>query len=266
VLDQQDGYGLDGDSIRIGKWTPYKWALVVSISVMFVISMGGILASLAIWLRTFLLADVILVINWDLVLYSTVASGCILITSLVGITGAILNSRPFLTFYNILLWPCLISLTTVGYTSYKRRAFNLLGKINQGWSRQWGDYGRLVIQNSLHCCGLYNPLHLAIFSKTCYPRSTLPACRPKLSRFQISVLNMFTRAAFSVTGIILLSIVVAVICSNHVNRLFGKGLMPFQYRLRMGDVRANARAVSLKSLGRAVQPKTVLRPGSIEPV
>ena len=69
--------------------------------------------------------------------------------------------------------------------------------------------------------------------------------------------------------------------------LFGKGLMPTQYRLRqvpsvhvlklnarftmmiytypqfsrVGDVHASARAVSLKSLSRAVQPQSVLRPG-----
>ncbi len=32
-LREPDGYGLDGDSIDIGRWTPHKWALVLSVSV-----------------------------------------------------------------------------------------------------------------------------------------------------------------------------------------------------------------------------------------
>ena len=78
-----------------------------------------------------------------------VASGCLLLTSLVGLTGTLLNSRPLLAFYNILLWPSLISTATIGYASYKHRTYNLDGKMNEGWSRNWDDLGRLVIQNSV---------------------------------------------------------------------------------------------------------------------
>lgn len=71
------------------------------------------------------------------------------LTSIVGVTGVLLNSRPMLALYNLFLWPCLMSTAIIGYTSYKRNAFNLSGKINQGWSEVWGDSGRLVVQNSV---------------------------------------------------------------------------------------------------------------------
>jgi hypothetical protein len=42
-----------------------------------------------------------------------------------------------------------MSTCTIGYSAYKRRAFNLQGKISEGWSRDWGDQGRQIIQDSV---------------------------------------------------------------------------------------------------------------------
>lgn len=38
--------------------------------------------------------------------------------------------------------------------------------------------------------------------------------------------------AFSIVPVHLFNIFIALLCSNHVNRSFGKGLVPRQYRLR----------------------------------
>ena len=84
--------------------------------------------------------------HWIILLYATIASGCVLFASSVGITGALLNSRPILTFYNLLLWPSLLSTAIVGYSSYKSRAFNLSGKINQMWTQSWTDQDKTLIQ------------------------------------------------------------------------------------------------------------------------
>lgn len=94
-------------------------------------------------------STLIQVVNWALLLYATVAAGILFLTSLVGITGAIMNSRPMLAFYNALLWPSLGSTAIVGYSSYKRRAFNLEGKMAQGWSQSWGDVGRTIVQDTV---------------------------------------------------------------------------------------------------------------------
>lgn len=73
----------------------------------------------------------------------------ILVTSLLGLTGTLLNSRPILAFYAILLFPSFVALLIPAYTAYKRASFNLDGKLNLGWSEWWDDQAKLVIQNSV---------------------------------------------------------------------------------------------------------------------
>jgi hypothetical protein len=87
------------------------------------------------------------------------------------------------------------------------------------------------IQNSLRCCGYHNPLRTysnpdlswiddvglddATYSKKCYPRTT---CKSKWSRYEKQALHDFATAAFTNIPFHLLNIVIALICSNHVNR------------------------------------------------
>lgn len=76
---------------------------------------------------------------------------------MVGLTGVILNSRAILAFYNLLLWPTLLSMCLVGYPAYKRGHMQLDRKLNQTWSQFLDDEQRLRIQNSLKCCGYFTP-------------------------------------------------------------------------------------------------------------
>ncbi|KIO18535.1 hypothetical protein M407DRAFT_11834 [Tulasnella calospora MUT 4182] len=43
------------------------------------------------------------------------------------------------------------------------------------------------------------------------------------------------------------NIVISMLCSNHVNRTFGKGLTPKAYRLSLADVQANAEKIMMAS-------------------
>ena len=72
-----------------------------------------------------------------------------MITALLGLTGTMLNSRPILAFYNLLLWPTLAAILVVGYSSYKKQALNLDRKLNQAWSQFFDDVARLRIQNTV---------------------------------------------------------------------------------------------------------------------
>jgi len=67
----------------------------------------------------------------------------------VGLCGTILNSRPILSLYAFLLWPTLVSLLVVGYSSYKRENLRLDRKLNMAWSRYFDDLDRLRIQNNV---------------------------------------------------------------------------------------------------------------------
>ena len=83
----------------------------------------------------------------------------------------------------------------------------------------------------------------ATFSRKCYPRTALPGCKGKLYRYEMSALTTIYKVAFSLVFVHLFAIVASLLCSNHVNFTFGKGLTPRQYRLDMTHVRRNALSI-----------------------
>lgn len=192
----------------------------------------------------------------DILMLLTLASAILLLTFLVGISGTLLNSRPLLATYALLLWPAFLSMLAIGYTSYRRYAFALDRKLSLAWSEYYTDLGRLIIQETLHCCGFYTALHEAAPSTQCYARSPLPGCKGKLLRFERWNLARIWVAVFSLVPLHIVNIVVALLCANHVTRTFGKGLMPKRYRLNGADIRADAE----KILG-SVRIQPVVRPG-----
>lgn len=204
------------------------------------------------------------VADYDVLVLITLASSLVLLTFATGITGTLLNSRPILAVYALLLWPALISILAVGYVSYKRSAFALDRKLNLAWSQWYTPLGRLVIQDTLHCCGYSSPLHQATASSRCYARSPLPGCKGKLLRFEKVNLQQVWTAAFSVVPLHILNIVVSLLCANHVTKTFGKGIMPRRYRLKGADVQADAEKIlgALRRMGPVVRPTLARAPVS----
>ena len=155
---------------------------------------------------------------------------------MVGWAGILLNNRCFLAWYNLLLWMTFIFLVAPGYITYKKRAFNLEGKINAQWSRDLGAEGRLRIQNQLNCCGYFSPFVEATISQTCYSRSILPGCKLGYMRFERHALQVWYQVVFGLVPFQIAVMVVALLCSNHVTYRFGKGMMPKAYRLSLGTM------------------------------
>lgn len=120
--------------------------------------------------------------------------------------------------------------------TYKKRTFNLEGKINAQWSRDLGLDGRLRVQNQLHCCGYFNPFVEATISQTCYARSVLPGCKGPYIKFERLVLERWYTVVFSLVPFQLFVMVAGLLCSNHVTYRFGKGMMPKAYRLNMNSM------------------------------
>lgn len=83
------------------------------------------------------------------ILAITSASLIVFGTSLFGICGTLLNSRPLLAIYCVLLWPSFAAMLVIGYTAYRRAAFALPSKIDQAWSQKYGDEDRMILQYSV---------------------------------------------------------------------------------------------------------------------
>lgn len=194
-------------------------------------SFGGLIACLLTWFNIWDKADIIRVGTSNELILSTVASIFGILTCIVGWAGILLNNRSFLAVYCFLSWVTFGFLLIPGYLTYKRRAFNLEGKINAQWSQDLGSEGRLRIQNVLSCCGYFSPFVEATISQTCYSRSTLPGCKLRYLDFERSALKIWYSAVFGLVPLQLLVMVAGLLCANHVTYRFGKGMMPKAYRL-----------------------------------
>src|SRR5258707_1306288 len=157
---------------------------------------------------------------------------------MIGISGTMLNSRPLLAIYTLLLWPDQANILAVGYVAYKRVTFNFDRKMNFAWSHLYTVQGRQIIQDSFGCCGFYNTMHQAAPSKRCYIRASIPGCRDALFDFERTNLAVIWKVAFALAAIHILNMIIALLCSNHVTTRFGKGLTPPRYRLCSEDIKA----------------------------
>jgi len=178
--------------------------------------------------------------DYDILMFITLSGASLLFTSMFGIVGTLLNSRPILAIYALLLWPSMLSVLAVGYSSYRRASFSLDQKLGFSWSRYYTPLGRRIIQDSLQCCGFFSSMHEISPSNQCYLRTPLPGCRAKLFNFERDNLRAVWKAAFSLAALHLTNIVIALLCSNHITKAFGKGITPRQYRLTPEDVKADA--------------------------
>lgn len=141
-----------------------KRLLLLSTTTVFTISLTYLLLSLLTYLRLTPPTYPLLITDPHIVLFTLLRSVLMLVTALVGLTGTLLNSRPLLAVYNLLMWPCLWLVLGVAYTSFKKQDLSLDLKLNEAWSRAWDQADRLVLQDSLGCYGYYSPLrqrHLA---------------------------------------------------------------------------------------------------------
>lgn len=182
----------------------------------------------------------------DILTPITLAGSLLVFTSLVGLSGMLLNSRALLAVYTLLLWPASVALVAIGYVAHKRATFSLDRKLNLSWSQYYTPPGRLLIQDSLRCCGFYSPLHEATPSKRWYPRAALPGCKGRLYRFERANLALVWETVFSLVPLHLLNVLVALLCANHVTERFGRGVTPKEYRLTGVDVQAVAEMITMR--------------------
>ncbi|KAF8802807.1 hypothetical protein BYT27DRAFT_7111548 [Phlegmacium glaucopus] len=214
-------------------WNKFKWILFAANATLTTYSFIALIFCLMTWFNIWAKADIIRVGNRPELIISTLAASIGIFTALIGWAGILMNNRSFLAVYTFLLWITFAFLVMPGYITYKRRTFNLEGKINAQWSRLIGPEGRVRIQNQLECCGYYNPFIEATISQSCYARSILPGCKLGYLTFERRVLKRWYTVSFGLVPFHLLIMTAGLLCSNHVTYRFGKGMMPKAYRLSM---------------------------------
>jgi len=214
----------------------------------------GLVCAILTWFRTWNQADVMYIADSDILILITLASAILLFTASMGTTGVLLNSRPILAVYTLLLWPAFISILAIGYISYKRSTFSLDHKLNLAWSQYFTPLGRLLIQNSLSCCGYYNAMHDATPSKRCYPRTPLPGCKGRLYTFERANLATIWSAVFSLVPLHVINMITALLCANHMTNTFGKGITPKSYRLSGMDLKTDAETILSRMDTRETRP------------
>ncbi|PWN47497.1 hypothetical protein IE53DRAFT_390362 [Violaceomyces palustris] len=214
---------------RKGKWNHFKKALLVANLTLSLYSVAGLTSLLLVWGNLLDKSEVMMITNRVELILGTAASALCLATAILGWNGVLLNNRRFLALYTLLLFPTLVLILAPGYMSYKRRHFNLEGKLNAEWSRRLDVESRRWIQDSLSCCGYYNPFVEASASPTCYSRSLLPGCKASLLIFQRKSLETIYTCSFSIVPAHLTILIVALLCSDHVTYRFGKGITPIRY-------------------------------------
>jgi len=158
---------------------------------------AALVVCLMIWFDVWEKADVIRVTNIPELIISTIAACVGIFTSVIGWAGILLNNREYLAWYTFLTWITFAFLVTPGYITYRRRTFNLEGKINAQWSRNLTAEDRLRVQNRLRCCGYYSPYVEATISQTCYSRTILPGCKGRYLSFERHLLRIWFTAAFA---------------------------------------------------------------------
>ncbi|KAG7100220.1 hypothetical protein E1B28_001995 [Marasmius oreades] len=218
------------------KWNRFKWILLCTNTLLMMFSITALILSLLTWFNVFTSADIIRVGNRTELILSTVAASVGILTALIGYAGILLNNRSFLAIYTFMTWITFILIVIPGYLTYRKRSFNLEGKLNSQWSRDLGVEGRLRIQHHLACCGYFSPFIEATVSQTCYPRSVLPGCKLKYMNFQRMALKRWYMGVFAWIPVQLVVMVAGLLCSNHVTYRFGKGMMPKAYRLDLSSM------------------------------
>ncbi|PPQ79725.1 hypothetical protein CVT25_003292 [Psilocybe cyanescens] len=218
------------------RWNKFKWILLVTNSFLLLYSLAALVVCLLTWFDIWEHADVIRAGNHPELVLSTLAASVGIFTSVIGWAGILLNNRGFLAWYTFLTWITFAFLLIPGYITYKKRTFNLEGKINAQWSRALGAEGRARIQNQLKCCGYFSPFVEATVTQTCYARSVLPGCKQPYLTFERFVLKRWYAAAFILVPFQIAVMVAGLLCSNHITYRFGKGMMPEAYRLNLNTM------------------------------
>ncbi|KAI1311600.1 hypothetical protein EDD11_003340 [Mortierella claussenii] len=172
------------------------------------------------WTRQYLDSGIMMIANRNVLYVMMVAAPLGIFTAVVGYIGIFLQSRKVLAIYSILLWPLFALIASIGYICFRRNHVSLYQKLKFSWINEYTRDDRLIIQNALSCCGYRSVGDYPSYDMRCFPRAPLPACEDLFLQYQQDLLSNTSSAAFTIVPIQLLVMIVALLCSNHIDNLY----------------------------------------------
>ncbi|KAF9962635.1 hypothetical protein BGZ72_000055 [Mortierella alpina] len=206
-------------------WTRSKVLLLLSNTLLLVYSLVcTVVMSMswrgAEWTKPVLDSGIMMIANHNVLYLMMVTAPCGVAVALLGYYGILKQSRKVLSIYAVLLWPLFGLLTSIGYICYRRRNVSLYQKLKFSWINEYTRDDRLVIQNALSCCGYRSMADYPSYDLHCFPRAPLPTCESLFLQYQQDLLSNTSSAAFSLLPLQLLIMIVALLCSNHIDHLY----------------------------------------------
>ncbi|KAK3833418.1 MAG: hypothetical protein JOS17DRAFT_77389 [Linnemannia elongata] len=172
------------------------------------------------WTKPYLDSGIMMIANHNVLLLMMVTAPFGVFIALLGFIGIFTQSRKILSWYTLLLWPLFAMMTSIGYICFRRSHISLYQKLKFSWINEYTRDDRLVIQNALNCCGYRSLSDYPSYDLHCFPRAPLPSCETKFLQYQQDLLSNASSAAFTLLPIQLLVMLVALLCSNHIDGLY----------------------------------------------
>ncbi|KAI8089110.1 Tetraspanin family-domain-containing protein [Halteromyces radiatus] len=207
-------------------WTIARWILLLTNTMLLVYGCIFLVATCATYGLAYERAIIIVIANKEILAVSFTASLFCFLTSIVGYIGIVNKNRRYLGYYALFLWVCFALIITVGYLGFKHRTWNLKAQLGVRWRHDYTPKQRELLQDNLHCCGFENPSDHAAYFLRCWAQSLLPGCQHKFYLFENAfLLNTYT-IAFAILPIHVAVILASILCSNHVDVVFGTRSRP----------------------------------------
>ncbi|KAF9361020.1 hypothetical protein BGX26_006572 [Mortierella sp. AD094] len=210
---------------KLCMWTKSKVVLFLANTLLFLYSVGWTVVMTmswkgAAWTKPYLDSGIMIVANHNLLYIMMVAAPFGVFISVMGYVGIFAQNRRILSIYAILLWPLFALITSIGYICFRRKNAFLYQKLKSSWINEYTRDDRLVIQNALSCCGYRSPGDYPSYDLYCFPRAPLPSCENLFLTYQEDLLSNTSSSAFSIMVLQLLVMIVALLCSNHIDNLY----------------------------------------------
>ncbi|GJJ77792.1 hypothetical protein EMPS_10151 [Entomortierella parvispora] len=204
-------------------WTKSKWILLFSVLLLMAYSAAAMAVSLGYIFGRFENSPVVMEFHGNIIYITLAGSALALVTAVIGFIGIVRENRIWLSYYALLLWPVFCLYISVGYIAFRRSKNHLRNHLRDEWMHDYTRDQRLLVQRNLKCCGYLSPLQNAEYDLRCFPMINLPGCIHKYNLYEDKLLTTVYTSSFSLVLPQLFVMIVALLCSNHVDAMLRSG-------------------------------------------